>query len=303
MFGTYGIICVNFKGFIIDTDRLSIKEQFSNFCTINRVENMEIAIESFAVFGGLGVELDLSAPLGDLIQEHILDRYKYLRNDISAYISKDDMFPFILNGAATGDRRTNSTFKRARVAYNDGMDCIEDLLDIGVIKLESSFTKNSVSPKILFTSPFVRFWFAFVSPLFRGIKDGNYSEFFTAFKNRQMEFTQLIFEQLCFEYVKLYFQDEQIYNIGRYWDDQTEINLLAKTKEGKIIAGACKYTNSKIKKSELSKLKEDCQKAGIKPDFLMFFAKKGYTSELKSLRDEKLKLLTCRNLKVLVKDE
>jgi len=264
---------------------------------------LEEAVEYFAVFGGLGINLDMSVPLPELIQKHILDRYKYLRNDISEYTTKDELFPAILSGAASGDRRTHSSFKRAKVAYNDGMDCIEDLLDLGIIKLEPSFTHNYVADKILFTSPFVRFWFAFVSPLFRGIKNGNYDEFYNSFTNKKMEFTQLMFEQLCHEFVKLYFQDEKIYNIGRYWDDKTEINLLAKTKADKIIAGSCKYTNSKIKKNELTKLKENCQNAGVTPDTFIIFSKKGYSSELKSLKGEKLKLFTCRNLKALIEDE
>ncbi|NOX15445.1 MAG: ATPase, partial [Epsilonproteobacteria bacterium] len=54
------------------------------------------------------------------------------------------------------------------------------------------------------------------------------------------------------------------------------------------------------KKSELVKLKENCQIAGIKPDYLMLFTKKGYTSELKSLKNDTLQLLTNRNLKVLL---
>ena len=264
---------------------------------------MEDAIEYFAVFGGFGTEIDMSLPLVDLITLHVLDRYKYLRNDISQYISKDDLFPFILTGAATGDRRTNSAFKRAKVAYNDGMDCVEDLLDLNIIKLESSFLQNNVSQKIIFTSPFVRFWFAFISPLFTGIKNGKYTEFYEAFQNQRMEFTQFIFEQLCHEFVKLSFKDEKIYNIGRYWDEKTDINLVAKTKSGKIIAGSCRYTNSKIKKSELNKLKDDCEKVGLKPDVLIIFAKKGYTSELKSLKSKTLQLLTCRNLKVLCENE
>ncbi len=264
---------------------------------------MESAVEYFAVFGGLGIEIDTTIPLVELIQKHILDRYKYLRNDISAYITKDELLPCVLTGAATGDRRTNSSFKRAKVAYNDGMDCIEDLLDLGVIKLESSFEQNFISDRILFTSPFVRFWFAFISPLFRGIKEGNYSEFYENFNNRKMEFNQLIFEQLCFEFVKLHFADEKIYNIGRYWDEKREINLLAKTKAGKIIAGSCRYISSKVKKSEFTKLKESCKILKSKPDLFLLFAKKGYTSELKSMKNETLKLFTCRNFKMLIEDE
>ena len=263
---------------------------------------MEDAIEYFAVFGGLGIKIDMNTPLDELIKTEILDKYKYLRNDISAYTTKDELFPSILTGAATGDRRTNSTFKRAKVSYNDGMDCVEDLLDLGVIKMESPFGHSFASERILFTSAFVRFWFAFVSPLFKGIKEGDYREFFENFHNKKMEFTQLMFEQLCFEFVKLYFANEKIYNIGRYWDEKIEINLLAKTKEGKIIAGSCRYINSKLKKSELSKLKKSCEIAGIKPDIYMLFSKKGYSGELKSLKSETLKLFTCRNLKVLVED-
>ncbi len=263
---------------------------------------MEDAIEYFAVFGGLGVEIDMNTPLEELIKTNILDRYKYLRNDISTYTTKDELFPSILTGAATGDRRTSTTFKRAKVSYNDGMDCVEDLLDLDVIKMESSFIHSSSAERILFTSPFVRFWFAFVSPLFKGIKEGDYQEFFENFNNKKLEFTQLMFEQLCFEFVKLYFKDEKIYNTGRYWDDKTEISLLAKTKESKIIAGSCRYINSKIKKSELNRLKESCNTVGIKPDIYLLFSKKGYSSELKSLKGETLRLFTCRNLKVLVED-
>ncbi|MFK5881388.1 MAG: DUF234 domain-containing protein [Sulfurospirillum sp.] len=269
---------------------------------MNKPKNMEDAVEYFAVFGGLGIEIDMNLPLLELIKTDILDRYKFLRNDISAYTTKDELFPSILTGAALGDRRTNSTFKRAKVAYNDGMDCVEDLLDLGVIKLESSFEHNYTAERILFTSPFVRFWFSFVSPLFKGIKSGDYGEFYDSFSNKKMEFTQLIFEQLCFELVKLYFRDEKIYNAGRYWDEDREINLLAKTKDGKIIAGSSRYINTKVKKSELTKLKENCKTVGIEPDFLLLFAKKGFTNELKSMKNETLKLFTCRNLKALVED-
>ncbi len=281
-------------------DRQSLQKQFSAFCAINKPKNLEEAINYFAVFGGLGMEIDMSLSLPELIEKHILKEYKYLRNDINGFTTGDDLFHAILTGAATGDRRTNSSFKRSRVAYNDGMDCIEDLIDLGVVKLESSFQRNYVSDKILFTSPFVRFWFAFISPFFQGIKNGEFDEFFTQFKNRQSEFSNLIFEQLSFEFTKQYFQEDKIYNIGRYWDDTCEINLVAKTKSGKIIVGTCKYTNAKIKKSELTKLKENCEHAGIKPDIFMLFTKKGYTSELKSLKSGSLKLFTCRNFKSLI---
>jgi len=71
--------------------------------------------------------------------------------------------------------------------------------------------------------------------------------------------------------------------------------MLVETKSGKVIAGACKYTNSKIKKSVLTDLKDKCTKAKIDVDMFVLFSKKGYTSELKSLKGDTLKLFTLKN--------
>jgi predicted helicase len=109
-----------------------------------------------------------------------------------------------------------------------------------------------------------------------------------------------VFEQLSHEFIKKTFIEDKIYNIGRYWDDDKEIDLVAKTKSGKKIVGLCKYTDKKLKKSELSKLKELSIQAEIKPDIYVIFAKKGYTSELKALKSENILLFTCRNFKVLI---
>ncbi len=45
---------------------------------------------------------------------------------------------------------------------------------------------------------------------------------------------------------------------------------------------------------------QDCETAGIKPDVLMLFSKSGYSSELKSMKNENLKLFTVKHLKQLV---
>jgi len=152
----------------------------------------------------------------------------------------------------------------------------------------------------LITAPFLRFWFAFVSPVFKGVRDGDFGEFFKIYNNRKVEFRDLVFNQLSHEFVKIFFKEDKIYNIGRYWDDEREIDLVAKTKSGKVLVGACKYTEKKLKKSELTKLKENCEKAEIVADTYLMFSKKGYTSELKSLKSDSVQLFTCKHLKELI---
>ena len=250
----------------------------------------------------MDIKVNTTVDIDILIEKLILNKYKYLRNDISNLTKGDNQYHSILTGLALGDRRTNSAFKRANIEFDDGIDIVDDLCGLKVLKLEKSLQQFShlenkyvVSEKLLFTAPFVRFWFAFISPIFKGIRDGNYEEFYKSFNNRKLEFKDLIFEELSHQLLQLSFKDDKIIKIGRYWDDNVEIGILAKTKSGKIVAGVSKYTNSKIKKSELTKLKNICKDVKIDVDIFVIFAKKGFSSELKSLKDESLKLFTVRN--------
>lgn len=219
------------------------------------------------------------------------------------------LYHSVLTGIAVGDGKTHTAYKRANISKEVGDKAVEELCDLGIIRLDKSkkvFTSwaeedgEKVSNKLYFTSPFLRFWFAFISPLFKGIKEGNYAEIREKFKNRESEFTNLIFEQLSQEVLKTSFKEDKIVECSSYWDNQTELEIYAKTKSGKIIAGSCKYTNAKIKKSELTKLQEKCKKAKIEADIFVIFSKQGFSSELKSLKGENLKLYTLKNFKQLV---
>jgi len=244
-----------------------------------------------------------------LIESLILPDYRYIRNDVSEVSTGMPLYHTILTGIAMGDGRTHTAYKRANISKEVGDKAIDELCDLGIIRLEKSkkvFTSwaeedgEKISNKLYFTSAFLRFWFAFISPLFKGIKEGDYKEIQERFQNRENEFTNLVFEQLSQEFIKLAFTDDEIVECSSYWDNDIELEIYAKTKSGKVIAGSCKYTNAKIKKSELTKLQEKCEKAKIKADIFVIFSKKGFSSELKSLKGENLRLYTVKNFKKLV---
>jgi len=55
-----------------------------------------------------------------------------------------------------------------------------------------------------------------------------------------------------------------------------------------------------MKKSELNKFLEDCKKEDISADIIVIFTKNGYSTELKALKSETLKLFNAKSLKALV---
>ena len=232
--------------------------------------------------------------------------YRFIRNDVSELTSGAPIYHAILTGIAMGDGATHSAFKRAKVTDEVGDRAVEELVERGIIRVQKSkkvFTTWSENEKIdnrlFFTTPFMRFWFAFISPLFKGIRDGDYKELETRFNNRKAEFINLPFIELTHELLKLTNEDK-IVDISTYFDRDVELDIYAKTASGKTIVGSCKYTNAKVKKSELTRLEELCDKADIKADSFVIMAKKGFSNELKALKGEKLKLLTIKNFKKLV---
>jgi hypothetical protein len=81
-----------------------------------------------------------------------------------------------------------------------------------------------------------------------------------------------------------------------------DIPIYAKTKSGKIIAGECKYTKQKLKKSTLTKLQQKTKEADLKVDIFVLISKNGFSSELKALKGDNLKLFTIKSFKKLLED-
>ena len=285
----------------------TLLEQFRSFCFQNNPKDMEQAIKYFCVFGGMSWNVDMDLSLEELIESKVLNNYKYIHGDITKITQSDKHSHLLLSGIAMGDRRTHSALKKARISRSDGEYALENLYERRMISAEYSLESppnadDNIDEKLNFTTPFVRFWFSFISPYFKGIRDADFKESKESFANRQQEFFELIFTKLAMEVMKKSFKEDPIVEIGSYWDRNTEIEILAKTKSGKIVAGICKNSNSKAKKTELTKLKEQCAKAELTADINVVISKSGFSNELKNLKGADLRLFTLKNFKSLVED-
>lgn len=257
------------------------------------------------MFGGAKIKIDTSKPLEELIKTHILTNYNFLHKQVSLLVDVENTA--ILSGLALGDGRIHSAFKRARISDANASEIAQALMDTHIVRLQKSrkiFTSwvddERVSDKLLFTTPFLRFWFAFVAPIFKGIKEGNYAEFNTRYENKIGEFREAVFQELSYALLSKNFEEDKIVEIGQYWDRDCVIDIYAKTALGKNIIGTCKYSNAKVKKSEITKLQELSEKTKIQADIFVLVAKSGFSTEVKALKSENLKLFTLKNFKNLL---
>ena len=285
----------------------TLLQQFRSFCFQNKITDTEKAIEYFAVFGGMGWNVDISKSLDQLIEEKILNNYRYIHAEITAITQSNHTHHQLLSALSSGDRREHSAFKRAKLGRNDGENSIDFLIDHGMLILDKSQEKpvdenEEVSNKLLFVQPFMRFWFSCVSPYYKGIKSGDYAEVKERWSHVQQGFADYILERLVLALVQNSFKDDPIVSIGSYWDKNVEIDILAKTASGKMIAGSCKYSKAKASKNELSKLKDSCKKAEFNIDTFVIFSKNKFSNELKKEKGQELKLFSMRNIKTLIEN-
>lgn len=285
----------------------TLLQQFRSFCFQNNATDIEKAIEYFAVFGGMGWSVDMTKPLEELIEEKILANYRYIHGDLTKITQSNKSHHALLSAVALGDRREYSAYRRADLTRKEGEESAAFLIKFGLLIRQASQADpidetEEVSERLLFTAPFLRFWFSSVSPYYKGIKEGDFNEMKEKWENTKQSFFDQIYEALVIALVKQSFKEDWVAKIGSYWDKNTEIEILGKTKGDKVIVGSCKTSKSKANQSELSKLQEKCAKVALSPDIFVIFSKNGFSSEFKKEKSDTLKLLSLKNLKTLMED-
>lgn len=294
-------------------------EQFRSFYFSNYPDDMETQIGYFSIFGGLGLEVDTTQPISFLIEDLILQNFDYLNKKIEQLTMNDTNNKRLLTALAVGDRRIFSAFNRAGLNNGNGGGALNFLQEKGLIQIEYSReepTKNTnskdklkkeiarhrISHKVLFTYPFIRFWFYFIYPHIKDIKKGNYEKLFKNFETKQNSYTSLVFEELSEVLLNYNLRDAQILSSGSYWDANIEIDILTITDDDRIYVAECKWTNHRVNKKELHKLQEKCERLNIEPSQIIFFSKRGFSKELKQAQGKNLALYSCEDFEALFKN-
>lgn len=293
----------------LSTTPPTLLQEFRSFCYQNNATDFEKAVEYFCVFGGMGWSVDMTKTRDKLIKNKVLNNYRYIHGDITKITHSKPNYHAMLSAIAIGDRREHSAFKKVNIGREDGEELIDFLIKDGFLVFDNSIEKpvnesDGISDKLLFITPFMRFWFAVISPTYKSIKEGEYDEFEKRWEGIKHDFTTLVYMELIRELLLLSFKDEfegdPIVSIGSYYDKNVEIDIVAKRKSGAILACTCKLGKQKANKSELSKLKEACIKAQLDVDTYVIFSKNKFTAELKKEKGKKVRLFSLRNLAKLM---
>ena len=217
----------------------------------------------------------------------------------------------LLSILAMGVEHEHDAFKKAKIGRDKGEEAMDYLEKKSLLIFDFSVEKplkqsDGKSERLLFTLPFIRFWFALISPNYQSISAGDFSEFTQRWQELKANFSILLSNLLMRELVKESFAktfvEDPIVSIGSYYDKQVHIEILAKRKSGKMLAGSTKYSQKKAKINMLSTLKQKCEKVELHIEDYVLFSKNGFSDEIVDHKEANLTLFTQEDLSSLLDD-
>jgi len=287
--------------------RPTLLQHFRSFAYQNNIRDFDKALEYFTVFGGTGWDVDISKPIETLIEEKILSKYESLHKSMIRYTHNNPVYHKLLTFIAQGTEHEHEVFKKAKIGKALGEEAIDYLEKKSLIKFDFSVEKplnasDGKSDRVVFELPFMRFWFAMVSPYYKSIAEGDYTEVNDMWekvgKNFGILLNNLLIRDLVQQLMVTQYTHDPIEKIGCYYDKHTYLEILAKRKSGKMIAGACKYAKDAAKINMLETLKSTVIKVELEVDSYVLFSKNGFTLEFE--REQGMMLLSHTHMRTIL---
>ena len=252
-----------------------------------------------------------------MIKVQFVDNFSTYQNLVSPSYILESPYREVLVAVARGDGKLYSVLRKSKLSESAGEKIVDELVDFGILKVEYSresplrthpkhkLPKDQrayrIQDKLRFTQPFMRFWFGFVTYYRKDLSMGKGEKFLENFAKNYERLRSLVYEQLSNDLLLEYYADKAtIVSSGSYWNVYSEFDILAVTKDKKIILGECKYKDRKVCKNELTKLKMKAAESGIKVDTYALFSKSGFSKELLGMKNENLLLFDLNDLKKLL---
>ena len=272
-------------------------------------------VEMYAITGGVPKYIELFRENEDIysaINTCVLNRSGYLYeepyfllrqevNEIGSYFS-------IIRAIAAGNSKLSAIASMLEIKATSLTKYLKTLIDLDVIEREVPVTENNPqrSKKGLYKikDHYLRFWFAFVYPNKSFIESGHSNIVMSKIKkNLVRNHIAFVYEDVCKERMwQLNAEDAWPFHfakLGRYWDAQTEIDIVALDPEGKnIVFGECKYWQEPVGVDVLTTLEAKVRSVlwerNNRNVWYVLFSISGFTKELEELAEGRDDLLLCR---------
>ena len=277
-------------------------QYYHEFC---RDLSLKEQIERYAVTGGVPKYIESFSDSDDIftgIADNILDLSGYLYEEpyflLQQEVSELGSYFSVLRAIAFGNRKLADMASVIGVKATDLTRTLKTLIDLDLVERDVPVTEKNPekSKKGLYRikDNYIQFWFTFIYPNQSDIERGNTEYVVEKIKKSFVRsHVAFIYEDICRE---LLIQNKQLpyhfSKVGRYWDKNTEIDIVAVNEEEKVILfGECKYWSNCVDVDVFYDLVEKSKKVSWnredRKEIFALFSIGGYSQEVRRLAEER----------------
>lgn len=261
-------------------------------------------IEMYAVTGGVPKYIESLREEKDIysaIKKYVLNPSSYLYDEphflLQQEVTEIGSYFSLIKTIAAGNSKLSAIATALELPQTRLTKYLKTLIDLDILEREVPITEENPdkSKKGLYRikDNFIKFWFAFIYPNLSFLESGNseivMKKIEKGFVSGQVSF---VYEDVCRHKMWKMNADEvwpfTFSKIGRYWDNNTEIDIAALDPDGKnLILGECKYWKEPVGINILADLEEKAKKVAWnksnRKTWFVLFSTGGFTPELKEL--------------------
>lgn len=261
-------------------------------------------IEYYAITGGVPKYIELfydSADVYSAIENNVLSKSSFLYDEpnflLQREVSEIGSYFSIIKIIASGNQKLSKIASALELKQTGLTKYLKTLINLDILEREVPVTEdnpeNSKKGLYKIKDNFMLFWFRFVFPNLNYIESGHAELAMKKIRANLVDaHISYVYEDVCIE--KMWelnacdIWDFHFDKVGRWWNNNTEIDIVALDKEGNhIIFGECKYWTSKVGMDVLRNLELKAEqvewKRGTRKSYFILFSINGFTDELLEL--------------------
>lgn len=261
-------------------------------------------ILAYSILGGIPhylKQFDSNISIEENIKLNILTKGCILYNEVEFLMRQElretSIYNTLITTVAMGNTKLNEIYQKTQIDRAKASVYLKNLINLNMITREfpvSDSIKSVVNvQRGLYgvSDNFFSFWYRFVfhnlSELEAGDIDGVYKYSIKPFID---SYASKAFENVCIQFLRKKNAKSSLQirfkKIGRWWEKDCEIDILAFGEKDECIVGECKWQNAKIGISDLEHLKSKAKKAKVSSPYYYLFSKSGFTDELIKLAEK-----------------
>ena len=236
----------------------------------------------------------------------ILNKGRILYSEVDFLLRQElrepQVYYTIIEKIAMGATKLNEIHTKTQIDTGKLSVYLKNLIELGIIEREYPVTekvKARVNPRTglyKISTSYFEFWFRFVFPNLSELEEGLVEDIFEdEIQPYLNQYAGKTYEDVCLNLLMRKIRSEKepyrIRRIGRWWNKQTEIDILGFT-EKNYIAGECKWRNQKLGMKVLNALKDKVvHNFSTENVHYYLFSKSGFTQELLDMNDDTVHLV------------